>query len=61
VTDAAGPYRVPNLPFRLSEGDVQVGARVPALGEHGEAVLRELAGLDGERLQTVLAKGRDRG
>ena len=60
VTDAAGPYRVPNLPFRLSEGDVQVGARVPALGEHGEAVLRELAGLEGELLQAVLARGRHR-
>ncbi|MFT3820866.1 MAG: CoA transferase [Rubrivivax sp.] len=60
VSDAAGDYRVPNLPFSLSAGRVAVGAHVPALGEHGEAVLRELAGLDGEALQAVLARGRRR-
>jgi len=58
VSDAAGSYRVPNLPFQLSGGSVQVGAHVPGLGEHSEQVLRELAGLSGEALRVVLDKGR---
>ena len=60
VSDGAGGYRVPNLPFKLSAGRVGVGAHVPALGEHTEAVLRELAGLSGEALQAVLQRGRRR-
>ncbi|MCA0240030.1 MAG: CoA transferase [Proteobacteria bacterium] len=55
ISDGAGDYRVPNLPFKLSAGRVAVGPHVPALGEHTEAVLRELAGLSGEALQAVLA------
>jgi CoA:oxalate CoA-transferase len=42
VVDGAVRYLVPNLPFRLSEGDVRVRPHVPALGEHTEQVLREL-------------------
>jgi formyl-CoA transferase len=60
VQDAAGEYRVPNLPFRLSEAIVEVGRRVPALGEHGEQVLAELAGLSGDSLHAVVAAGRRR-
>lgn len=58
VRDAAGTYRVPNLPFRLSEAAVEVGGHVPALGEHSEQVLAELAGLSGDALQAVLMRGR---
>ncbi len=60
VRDAAGELRVPNLPYRLSDGRVEVGSHVPALGEHSEAVLRELAGLSGDRLQAVIDRGRAR-
>ena len=42
VVDGAGSYRVPNLPFRLSDGRVEVRGRVPALGEHTAEVLAEL-------------------
>jgi crotonobetainyl-CoA:carnitine CoA-transferase CaiB-like acyl-CoA transferase len=60
ISDGAGDYRVPNLPFSLSAGRVAVGAHVPALGEHSEAVLRDLAGLSGAALQAVLDRGRRR-
>ena len=60
VRDAAGELRVPNLPYRLSDGRVEVGGHVPALGEHTEAVLRELAGLSGDALQAVVERGRAR-
>lgn len=58
VRDAAGEYRVPNLPFRLSDATVEVGGHVPALGEHSEQVLAELAGLSGDALKAVVARGR---
>ena len=58
VRDAAGEYRVPQLPFGLSEGRVAVGAHVPKLGEHGEQVLAELAGLSGDALRAVVERGR---
>lgn len=61
VSDAAGEFRVPNLPYRFSDGRVQVGGRVPGLGEHSEEVLSQLAGLKGEALQAVVARGRKRG
>jgi crotonobetainyl-CoA:carnitine CoA-transferase CaiB-like acyl-CoA transferase len=60
VRDAAGAYRVPQLPFALSEGRVGVGAHVPRLGEHSEQVLAELAGLSGEALRAVVERGRRR-
>ncbi len=58
VQDAAGEYRVPQLPFSLSAAHIRVGAQVPALGEHSEEILAEWAGLQGETLQAVLARGR---
>ena len=61
VSDGAGTYGVPNLPFKFSGARVQVGERVPALGEDTEQVLGELAGLDGEALHAVVTKGRGQG
>ena len=58
VADAAGEYRVPNLPFKMSGAHVQVREHVPALGEDTEQVLGELAGLEGEALRAVVARGR---
>jgi crotonobetainyl-CoA:carnitine CoA-transferase CaiB-like acyl-CoA transferase len=59
--DGAGEYRVPNLPFKFSGGHVQVREHVPGLGEDSERVLAELAGLRGEALRAVIAKGRGAG
>jgi len=58
VVDGAGDYRVPNLPFKFSGGHIQVRERVPALGEDTERVLSELAGVRGEALRAMIAKGR---
>ena len=58
VHDAAGVMRVPTLPFRFSDATVTVGPRVPGLGEHGAQVLAEWAGLSGDALAAVLARGR---
>lgn len=48
VADPAGSYRVPNLPFKFSNGRVQVRPHVPQLGEHSERVFEEILGLSGE-------------
>ncbi|GAP38118.1 CaiB/BaiF CoA transferase family protein [Piscinibacter sakaiensis] len=45
VHDAAGAFRVPNLPFKLSGAHIGVRAKVPALGEHTREVLDEAARL----------------
>jgi crotonobetainyl-CoA:carnitine CoA-transferase CaiB-like acyl-CoA transferase len=41
VEDAGGTFKVLNLPFRMSEAKVAVGARIAGLGEHTNAVLHE--------------------
>jgi len=61
VRDGAGEYRVPNLPFQLSDGLVQVRPAVPRLGEHTEQVLATLAGLQGDALRAVVERGRKTG
>jgi crotonobetainyl-CoA:carnitine CoA-transferase CaiB-like acyl-CoA transferase len=42
VDDGAGPFLVPNLPFRMSGAASDAHATVPALGEHTRAVLAEI-------------------
>ena len=51
VQDGAGSHRVPNLPYRMSESEVQVGARTPDLGEHTQQVLSELLGYNAEQIK----------
>ncbi|MDB5816922.1 MAG: hypothetical protein JWQ11_562 [Rhizobacter sp.] len=53
VHDGGGEQRVPNLPFRLSDAKVEVGARVPALGEHTQQVLSEMLGLDAAAIEAA--------
>jgi CoA:oxalate CoA-transferase len=43
VHDGAGDYRVPNLPFKFSGAHIGVRPQVPALGEHTQQVLDEIA------------------
>lgn len=59
--DPAGTYLVPNLPYKLSSGRVEVREHVPALGEHTEQVLSGIAGLDGEALRAVIERGKAAG
>ncbi len=42
VEDAAGTFRVVNLPFRMSEAKVAAGPRSAGLGEHTTDVLQEV-------------------
>lgn len=46
VRDGAGEYRVPNLPFKFSAGRIEARAHVPALGEHTQEVLNEIARIE---------------
>jgi CoA:oxalate CoA-transferase len=46
VSDAAGGYLVPNLPYRMDQGGARARAHVPSLGEHTAEVLRNELGLD---------------
>jgi crotonobetainyl-CoA:carnitine CoA-transferase CaiB-like acyl-CoA transferase len=46
----AGRHPHPGLPFHFSRSQVGPGRAAPCLGEHTEAVLRELAGLTAEEL-----------
>ena len=41
VEDDGGPFKVVNLPFRMSGARVAAGKRAPALGEHSRDVLGE--------------------
>jgi len=42
VEDAAGRFKVVNLPFRMSEARVGAGPRAAALGEHTAEVLADV-------------------
>nr|WP_315726043.1 MULTISPECIES: CoA transferase [unclassified Bradyrhizobium] len=46
VADAAGSFRVVNLPFRMSEAKVAAGPRAASLGEHTAEVLAEACASD---------------
>ena len=53
---ARGKYLSVGNPIKLSDSPTVV-TRSPLLGEHTEAVLRELAGLSGEALQAIVERG----
>lgn len=57
VVDSAGALLVPNLPFRMSGGDVSVRSPVPDLGEDTDAVLADRLDLDGATLAELRADG----
>ncbi len=57
VEDGAGIVRVPNLPYRVDGTRPRVGRSVPEPGEHTAEVLRELAGVDAQRLRQLAEAG----
>ena len=57
VEDAAGPFRVVRGPYTMSGTSTAVRGHVPALAEHTEALLRDVAGLDA----AAIARLRDEG
>ncbi|NWK95792.1 carnitine dehydratase [Sphingobium lactosutens] len=57
IHDAAGPYAVPNPPFRMSGSRAQPRDLVPELGEHGASLLREELGLSDDALADLRTAG----
>ncbi len=53
VTDAGGPFKALNPPFRMSESATRVGKHSAALGEHTRAVLKD-AGYDHEAIKKIM-------
>ncbi|MGI4814185.1 MAG: CaiB/BaiF CoA transferase family protein [Janthinobacterium lividum] len=56
IADEAGEYLVPNLPFRMSEAQVDARRHVPLLGEHTEEILRDVAGASPEAIAKATAR-----
>jgi crotonobetainyl-CoA:carnitine CoA-transferase CaiB-like acyl-CoA transferase len=55
VQDDGGTFNVLNLPFRMSGAEVGPGSRVAAVGEHTDAVLKEI-GMSEAEVASVAAK-----
>jgi crotonobetainyl-CoA:carnitine CoA-transferase CaiB-like acyl-CoA transferase len=55
VSDAAGTFTGVNAPWRMSAAGAAIGARVPAVGEQGDEVLREWLGLDAAAIGALKA------
>jgi len=56
VRDAAGPFRVLNPPFRLSDAPTTVQSWAAALGEHSDEVLAD-AGFSASEIETLRRRG----
>jgi crotonobetainyl-CoA:carnitine CoA-transferase CaiB-like acyl-CoA transferase len=52
-----GPHRVTGPPVKLSDTPAQVGAAAPALGQHTDAVLSDLLGLDTRAIEDLRSAG----
>lgn len=46
VSDAAGAFLVPNLPYRMDNDGARVRSHIPALGEHTTEILKKELGLE---------------
>ncbi len=55
ASDGGGEHLIPNLPFRLSDGEVQVGSHTPALGENTDAVLSRVLGWSAAQIERAKA------
>jgi crotonobetainyl-CoA:carnitine CoA-transferase CaiB-like acyl-CoA transferase len=55
VEDAGGQFLVPNLPFQMSNAQVQAKPFVPKKGEDTVSVLGELLGMDAEQARLLSA------
>lgn len=55
VTDAAGPFKVPNPPYVFGDGSVGVGSAVAAAGQHTREILTQLCGVPDEELEGLIS------
>lgn len=53
VTDAGGPFKALNPPFRMTDSQTRVGKHSAALGEHTRAVLKD-AGYDHDEIKKIM-------
>jgi CoA:oxalate CoA-transferase len=54
--DAAGPFLVPNAPFKFADGGIMARPQVPALGQHTRQVLREFLGMNQDQIGQLITR-----
>jgi len=57
VTDASGPFQVPNPPYVFQDGSVGVSSNIARVGEHSREILTGLCELDGAAVETLIDDG----
>ena len=57
VAEPIPGMRIQRLPFRSSRGEIGAAGRGPVRGEHNDAVLRRLLGVDDAALQELRERG----
>jgi CoA:oxalate CoA-transferase len=55
VSDAAGPFLVPNPPFKFLDGSVGVRPQIPELGEDTRSVLQNVLKMDATTIDMLIA------
>ena len=56
VEDAAGPFLVPNPPFKFADGSVGAQPAVPLLGQDTRAVLADILKMDAGRIDQLVER-----
>jgi CoA:oxalate CoA-transferase len=54
--DAAGPFLVPNMPFKFANGGMMARPQVPTLGQHTRQVLKEALGMDLNQVDQLIKR-----
>ena len=57
VSDAAGPFKVPNTPLRLQNADYSIGTKVPKLGQDNQNTLEDWLDMRNEDIQELEEAG----
>ena len=57
VTDASGPFKVPNPPYQFQGGGVGVSKTVSTVGQHSREIMTGLGGLTAPELEALVADG----
>jgi crotonobetainyl-CoA:carnitine CoA-transferase CaiB-like acyl-CoA transferase len=56
VEDAAGPFLVPNPPFKFADGSVGAQSAVPQLGQDTRAVLTDILKMDAGQIDRLVER-----